>query len=165
MKEEIKKETKYSKEYISAMLLEYEQCFNNYIYRDQLAPHEFYLSLVIVGTIVGIMEVFQGELGYFGTILMFIIGLIALHILHIDLMNNASCKKAAIDRALEIENKLGQDNNSKIVLQLAHKIGNRKKYALEKWLKKSASSSYLMIWFIRFLTGIWIVYWIRILVY
>jgi len=145
---------------IDALLVEYEQCFDNYIYRDELVPHEFYYAIIIIGGITGVLETLGEKFGGLGITILFFIGLIALHVLHIDLMNNSSCKRAAINRALEIEDDLSKFNNSKAVLQLAHKIGDRKKYILEKWLKKGASSSYLMIWFVRFLTVIWIVYWI-----
>lgn len=143
---------------IDALLVEYEQCFNNYIYRDELVIHEFYYAIIIIGGITGFLETLGEKIGGLGIIILFFIGLIALHILHIDLMNNSSCKIAAINRASEIEDDLSKFNNSKAVLQLAHKIGDRKKYILEKRLKKGASTSYLMIWFVRFLTVIWIVY-------
>jgi hypothetical protein len=140
---------------INALLVEYTQCFSNYIYRDQLAAHEFYLALVITVALVGILETLGEKMGNAGIIVMLIIGFFALHILHIDLMSTSSCKKAAISRALEIEKQLSK---SKTPLQLARKIGNRKEYFLENKLKMSIPSAYLMIWFVRILIGIWLIY-------
>ena len=140
---------------INVLLVEYEQCFSNYIYRDQLADHEFYLALAIIVALVGILETLGEKMGNAGIIVMLIIGFFALYILHIDLMNTSSCKKAAISRALEIERQLSK---SKTPLQLAHKIGNRNKYFLEKKLKKNIPTAYLMIRFVRILIGLWIVY-------
>jgi len=141
------------------LLIEYEQCLDNYSYRDQLAIHEFYYAIITVGAIVSIIETLGDKIGLFGTIIIFIVGWFALFIIHFDLMSIVSSKKACIDRALEIEDYLNtnlRNHNNKEALQLIHKIGNRKKHLFEKipFLK----SSYLMILFIRILMVVWVVY-------
>ncbi|MCL0098624.1 hypothetical protein M1O16_02035 [Dehalococcoidia bacterium] len=148
---------------INTLLVEYEQCFSNYAYRDQLGPHEFYLAIMIIGALVGVLEIFAETMGAGGIFIILLIGFFALYILHIDLMSNNSCKRAARERALEIECQVGRLSNSETALQLMHKIGARKKYSLEKMLKKGVSTGYLMIWFVRFLAIGWILYGISVL--
>ena len=103
---------------------------------------------------IGVISTIGDALGNSGKIFMFIIGIIALNILHLDLMATSSSKKAAIKRAKKIERK---SHKLKLDLQLANKIGNRDKYYLEK-IFKNVTSSTLMIWFIRILMIIWILY-------
>jgi hypothetical protein len=139
-----------------ALLKEYSECHGGYNYRDQLAAQEFYYTVLIISALFGIQQILSDKMGLMGFLFISVIGLFALHILHVDLMSIKSCKMAAITRALEIEEQIGQESPKKI-LRLAHEIGDRKQLWLEKNLK-SLTSSYLIIWFVRILIIIWIAY-------
>lgn len=139
-----------------ALLKEYSECHGSYNYRDQLVAQEFYYTVLIISALFGIQQILSDKMGLMGFLFIFIIGLFALHILHVDLMANKSCKMAAINRALEIEDQIGQESPKKI-LRLAHEIGDRKQLWLERKLK-GLTSSYMIIWFARILIIIWITY-------
>lgn len=157
----------------NVLLTEYELSFENYIYRDQLAAREFYLSLVIVGVLVSVIESLDLIIGPVGVTVLVLVGLLALHVLHVDLMNVSSCKRAAIHRTNQIERglnpalKTGEvpDSDSEFpwyLPQLSHRIGHRDeygfKYALEEPLKHEISTSNLMVWTVRGLFVFWLFY-------
>jgi hypothetical protein len=90
-----------------ALLVEYNQCFINYSYRDQLVPTEFHYAIILTGAIVGVLETLGYEMGASGKIIIWLLGLFILLPLHYDLMANTSSTSAAILRAKKIEKLLG----------------------------------------------------------
>lgn len=140
------------------LLAEYAAAMDAYAYRDQHATTEFYISLAIVAGLVAVQEALLDGMGLWGAGLLGLLGLFALHTVHVDLMNISSCKRAAIDRALEIERLLGGKDPAPTGLQLARRIGRRKTYRLESMLKQRVPSAYLMIWMVRLLMLAWVAY-------
>lgn len=150
---------KISKADRDALLAEYDQCFNNYSYRDQLVPTEFHYAIILTAGIVSVLETFGDDMGLLGKIIILILGLFMLLVLHYDLMANSSSKRTAIQRAKEIEKLLGYECNAcKQVVQLAHRIGKRETSQVEKLFSKLAASSGLMILLVRVLTLAWLLY-------
>ncbi|MBN1763182.1 MAG: hypothetical protein JW878_08950 [Methanomicrobia archaeon] len=151
------------KKEIETIWKEYELLDRNYAYRDRLVPYEFYIALGILGVLIGLKGLWENDRA--SVILVFLIGVLALYVLHLDMMSNVSCKGAVKERMREIERDIGNYNEGEIVIcslpDLQNVLDRRKKFWLEEKLKFMSAGKH-MIWFIRLLLLGWIVYFIEI---
>lgn len=149
------------KKEIETLWREYELLDRNYAYRDRLVPYEFYIALGILGVLIGLQELWREDTA--SGLFVFVIGVLALYVLHLDMMSNVSCKGAVRDRMREIERAIGNYNEEAFVTcslpDLQNVLDKREKFWWEEKLKFMSAGKH-MIWFIRLLLLGWILYFL-----
>lgn len=86
-----------------ALLIDYEQSFEQYRYQDNLLAFQFYVGMVVIGILFGL--VLGYKLGVATLVALFFIGLVVLCILLLSIIKCRIARDCAMDRLKEIETK------------------------------------------------------------